>query len=134
MIRLASSTFALVLASSGFACAQTDEEVAARLTPAVHACESAPENGGTLQQALCYKDEVARQDTRLNETWARVMSSLPPSRREALRKRERTWIKQRDEDCKQESAAYINSTAAYMFNVCMAQAAIRRTMWLEKLR
>jgi uncharacterized protein YecT (DUF1311 family) len=131
MARIAAFAYAIALAFAGHAYGQTDEEVAARLTPAVHTCESARENSGTLQQALCYKDEVARQDQRLNKTWAEVISRLPPDRRETLRRSEREWIKQRDADCHDEAAGYINSTAAYMFNVCMANETIRRTIWLE---
>jgi uncharacterized protein YecT (DUF1311 family) len=39
--------------------------------------------------------------------------------REALRRSERQWLKERDATCHNEAAAYINSTAAYMFNVFM---------------
>ena len=118
----------------GSAYAQTDEQVAARLTPIVHACEKSPENGGTLQQALCYKDEIARQDQMLNRTWLRVMGLSSPSRKAFLRRSERQWIKYRDEDCHKEASEYINSTASYMFNVCMADGTIRRTIWLEQAR
>ena len=116
----------------GSALAQTDQQVAARLTPIVHACEKSPENGGTLQQALCYKDEVDRQDQALNQTWLRIMGLSAPSRQAFLRRSERQWIKDRDEDCQKEASEYINSTASYMFNVCMADETIRRTIWLEQ--
>jgi uncharacterized protein YecT (DUF1311 family) len=109
----------------------TDAQVAARLTPTVHACEHSPDNGGTLQQALCYRDEAGRQDRRLNKTWTKVMRRLSPKRRQALRVSERQWIKERDEDCRDEADGYINSTAAYMFNVCVTNETIRRTLWLE---
>lgn len=135
MIRI--TCFAYLLAIAAPAYAQTDEEVAARLTPAVHECESAPENGGTLQQALCYRDEATRQDRRLNETWARIIARLPPTRRVALRQSERRWIKQRDEDCRDESEerdGFVSTTTKYMFNVCYAEASIRRTIWLEHFR
>jgi uncharacterized protein YecT (DUF1311 family) len=134
MIRAA--TFATALAFGFAACAdaQTDQEVAARLTPAVHACERLPENGGTVEQAICYRDEAIRQDQQLNSLWRRVIYRLSPADRAPLRRSERRWVKDRDEECRQEAAGYINSTAAYMFNVCMANETIRRTIWLEKSR
>jgi uncharacterized protein YecT (DUF1311 family) len=134
MIRVPAATCVFSIALAGSAFAQTDEEVASHLTPAVHACESAPENGGTFEQALCYKDELARQDQRLNDLWSQVLSRLKPGRREALRQKERHWIKDRDADCREEAQAYVDSTAAYMFNRCMTDESIRRTMWLEKVQ
>jgi len=104
------------------------------LTPMVHTCENSPGNGGTFEQALCYKDEAVRQGQRLNKTWIHVISKISRGRRKALRQDEQQWIKDRDDDCHDEAAGYINSTAAYMFNVCMANETIHRTMWLEGIR
>jgi len=131
------AAFACLLAFAAPAYAQTDAQVAARLTPALHACENAPEHGGTLPQAICYRDEAARQDRRLNDTWARVVASLPVARKEALRNSERRWIKQRDADCREESDeqdGFVSTTTKYMFNACIADASIRRTLWLEHFR
>jgi uncharacterized protein YecT (DUF1311 family) len=99
-----------------------------RLTSEVRACESAPDNKGTLSQALCYQAEVARQDARLNEAW----QHLAANRREKIRGDERRWLRQRDAVCKSEAADYANSTASYMFNVCSVRETIRRTIWLER--
>ena len=132
MARTASFAYAIALAFAGQAHGQIDEQVAARLTPTVHICEKSSENSGTLQQALCYKEEAARQDQHLNKTWVEVIKRLSPVRRDALRRSERHWLKKRDADCRDETSDYINSTAAYMFNVCMVNENIRRTMWLEK--
>ena len=134
MTHIAAFAYALALAFAGSANAQTDEEVAARLTPTVHTCEHSRENGGTLEQALCYKDEASRQDQRLNDVWMEVINRQSFADRERLRRSERRWIKERDATCHQEAAAYINSTAAYMFNVCMADEIIRRIIWLDKVR
>ena|ERR1700742_2345751 len=123
-----------LLAFVGTASAQTEDEISARLTSAVHACESAAGNEGTFQQALCYRDEIGRQDQRLNELWKQVVARSSPKEREILRRSERQWIKDRDVDCHNDSAGYTNSTAAYMFNVCMARDTIRRIIWLENVR
>jgi len=132
MIRVAAFASALALGFAGCASAQTDQQVAARLTAAVHACENSPENTGTLEQALCYKGEAARQDQHLNDLLSRIVDRLSPADHEQLRRSERRWIRQRDTKCHQEAADYINSTASYMFNACMADQTIRRTIWLEK--
>jgi len=134
MTRITAFACALALMIAPPAVAQTDDEVEARLTPAVRACERAPEKGGTLDQALCYKDEAVRQDQRLHEVWKQVAHRLSPAGRLAMRKRERQWIKERDSRCHEEAAGDIGTTAAYMFNVCMANETIRRTMWLERVR
>jgi uncharacterized protein YecT (DUF1311 family) len=134
MVRVTGLSFAAALMFASTASCQTDQQVAARLSATLHACENAPENGGTFQQAICYRDEAARQDRRLNDTWKRVMDRLPPGRREALRRDERRWIKERDADCRDEADAYIGSTAAYMGSHCVAEETIRRTMWLESFR
>ena len=134
MSRVAPFAYAVALAFAGPACAQTDAQVEARLNPAVHECERSPESGGTMQQALCYKAEAARQDQQLNAVWARVINRLSPTHRDSLRRSERQWIKERDAECHDEAGDYVNSTAAYMFNVCLANETIRRTMWLENAR
>lgn len=105
-----------------------------RFAPAIHACERLPENGGTVQQAICYREEAVRQDQQLNAVWNRVIYRLSPADRASLRRRERRWIRDRDAECRQEAAAYINSTAAYILNVCRASETIRRTIWLEQSR
>ena len=124
---------AALLALAGPAKGQTDAEVAARITPALHECENASENGGTYQQAVCEGAEARRQEQQLNKTWARVMASLPSSRQRALRNGEQAWIRQREKDCHSEMGNYVNSTARYMFAHCMAEASVRRTLWLERL-
>jgi uncharacterized protein YecT (DUF1311 family) len=120
---------AALLAIAGPAKGQTDAEVASRITPTLHECENAPENGRTV----CEGAEARRQDQQLNKTWARVMTGLPPRRQRVLRDIERTWIRQREKDCQSEMDDYVNSTARYMFAHCMAEASIRRTFWLEHL-
>ena len=131
MDRIAAISCAFALLLAGQAVGQTDEQIASRLTPTVHRCEQLPENGGTFEQALCYKEEAARQDQLLNTTWCRVIRGTSYNQQVGLRQSERQWIKDRDEECHNEANDYINSTSAYMFNLCMANETIRRTMWLE---
>jgi len=134
MLRASAPLILLALLSTTPANAQTDEEVAARLTAEVHSCEKSPENGGTLEQAFCYKDEAVRQDKKLNKTWISLMGRVTTTRQVVLRRSERRWIKERDGDCHKAASDYINSTYAYMFNVCVVDETIRRTMWLEQVK
>ena len=132
-MRIAAPACILVLALAEPGYCQTDDEVAARLTPSVQTCEQAPENAGTFPQALCYKDELTRQDQQLNATWTQVTNRLAAARMEKLRRGERQWIKERDATCEREATEYVNATKAYMYNVCMTNETIRRIMWLEKV-
>lgn len=124
-------TFAALVAIGAPSSGQTDAKIAARITPALHACQSDPENGGTLQQAMCEADEAHRQEERLNRTWSRVIASLPPARQKAFRDSQRAWIRRREKDCRSEMHEYVNSTANYMFAACMVEETIRHTLWLE---
>jgi len=63
--------------------------------------------------------------------WKHVIAEIPESRLKSLRRSEHQWIGERDQECRREKNFYINSTAAYMYNVCMAREDIRRTIWLE---
>jgi uncharacterized protein YecT (DUF1311 family) len=124
--------FAALIVLARPALAQTEHEIAGRLTDTLRECERLPENSGTVDQAICYNDEVTRQDERLNNTWRRFTADLPTAELKDLRLDERMWIKQRDEECRHEKSYYINATAAYMFNLCLAREDIRRTIWLER--
>jgi uncharacterized protein YecT (DUF1311 family) len=122
---------ALVCVTSSYA--RIDSAVMGRLSPAVKARERAPDSGGTAEQAACYFDEDRRQDRLLNELRKRMLARSSPAERSVLRRTERRWIKRRDTLCGNERSKYINSTAAYMFNVCMSAQTIRRIISLEQL-
>jgi uncharacterized protein YecT (DUF1311 family) len=113
MARIAAFACVSSLAIGARALTQTEEQIGARLTPTVHACETLPNHGGTLNQAICDRDEAARQDKRLNVTWIRALRRVPPARQQALRPSERQWIKIRSEECQNDAADYVNLTANY---------------------
>lgn len=131
MVRL--TTLAALLILAGPASAQTDAEVAARITPTLDQCQSAPENGGTYQQAVCEYAEASRQNDQLNKTWAHVIAGLPRAQQRTLRVKERAWIRRRDRECQSEANDYINSTARDMYAACLVDQTIRRRIWLERL-
>jgi uncharacterized protein YecT (DUF1311 family) len=112
----------------------SDDAIHAHYTAALHACENAPENGGTFQQAMCMFAEDQRQDKALNAVWARVMARLDARRSAELRANQRQWIKDRAASATEDAAGAINSTAKYMYNASYADETIRRTIWLEHLR
>ena len=88
--------------------------VAAAAAPAAHAqagpsglsgqylaCQ-ARAGGNTVQGGICAQSEMASQDARLNKAYQQVMRQLVsrPRDRLALRDAQRSWLKQRDYECK----------------------------------
>jgi len=55
----------------------------------------------TVQSGMCAQKEIVSQDGRLNKAYRQVMQQLAPepSRRDALRTRQRSWLKARDYEC-----------------------------------
>lgn len=107
-------------------------EIERRYTPAYLACRN--RRGAAMSE--CNTAEFEVQDARLNRTWVRVMTGLPSDgRRHALRLLERQWIKERDRACRalasRDAAAERRSGDG---SLCLLNATIRRTMWLERVR
>ena len=103
-------------------------------TPAYNACAHAPDNGGTFQQAQCMSAEDDRQDRALQAVWRRLMARMDVPSREALRIRQRAWIKAREVASQGIADDFVNSTRALVWASSYADETIRRTIWLEKLR
>ena len=131
MFRIAPLASALVLVFAGAAHAQTDAEVAARLTPDFRRCAQGADEA-TWPQALCYVDEQTRQDHRLDQAWVNAAKRLPSARRDAFGRDQDAWIKARKEKCREAADDLRGATAAFELNACMTLEAIRRTIWLEK--
>src|SRR5262249_52142347 len=55
--------------------------------------------GATAEMFECNGEELDRQDARLNNTYKKLISKLPPDRKEALLKAQRAWIKFREANC-----------------------------------
>ncbi len=68
-------------------------------------------HGSTVQLGVCAQAELAKQDARLNKAYQQVMHQLAhtPERQAALRDEERSWIKQRDYECKIDGDTIDNS-------------------------
>jgi uncharacterized protein YecT (DUF1311 family) len=65
--------------------------------------ETCMERAGTkvVQTGMCAQKEIGSQDGRLNKAYRQVMQQLQsnPTRRMALRDRQRAWLKARDYAC-----------------------------------
>jgi uncharacterized protein YecT (DUF1311 family) len=83
-------------------------------------------HGSTVQLGLCAQTELAAQDARLNKAYQQVMHQLAhsPERQTALRDEERSWIKQRDYQCKIDGDTIDNS--------CLVGKTTERADALEK--
>jgi uncharacterized protein YecT (DUF1311 family) len=59
-------------------------------------------SGNTVQEGICAQSEMASQDARLNKAYQQVMHQLAtdPTKQMALRTEERSWLKERDYQCK----------------------------------
>jgi uncharacterized protein YecT (DUF1311 family) len=82
------------------------------------ACE-ARAGTNTVQSGICAQREMATQDARLNKAYQQVMQQLArdPAKKIALRDEERSWLKQRDYECKVDgqtidSGCLVRKTAA----------------------
>ncbi|WP_160165309.1 lysozyme inhibitor LprI family protein [Pseudogulbenkiania ferrooxidans] len=55
-----------------------------------------------VQRSVCYQQEMAVQDARLNRAYQAVMKGSSSVDKVALRQHQRSWIRQRDNECKEE--------------------------------
>lgn len=85
---------AAILATSGAAQAQQG------LSSEYEACIGRA-GSNTVQSGMCAQKEITAQDGRLNKAYKQVMQQLVsnPAKRNALRDRQRSWLKARDYSC-----------------------------------
>lgn len=76
--------------------------------------------------------ELAKEDKRLNAEWKAVMSMLTPEQKKELRKKQRAWIKARDENCKlEEDSGQAGSLEHFG---CLREMTQKRADELEAMR
>lgn len=94
MKRFAITIAALMLGTAGTTQAQTG------LSDAYTACTDRA-GSNTVQSGMCAQKEITSQDGRLNKAYKQVMGQLTsnPTKRNALRERQRSWLKARDYAC-----------------------------------
>jgi len=103
-----------------------------RYTREYHQCM---DNTGDVDSATadCLNSEIERQDARLNQAYVMVMRGLAPAPKAALRDSERTWVRQRDLQCKRQAADELGGTLyGVMLAGCQLDETIKRTMFLER--
>jgi uncharacterized protein YecT (DUF1311 family) len=80
----------------------------------------------------CNGAENRLQDARLNQAYKTVMARLAQPQQAALRKSERTWIKERDQRCR-EAADEAGGGSAFgiIFSSCVLDETVKRVIWLK---
>ncbi len=82
------------------------------------------------QQIACLNRELDVWDTRLNETYRRVISHADPDARLRFVKVQRAWLMWRDASCAQPNVVFQGTMAAPMQAQCLLDATARQAIWL----
>lgn len=118
----------LVVSPAG---AQSQAQIERRYTPDYNQCMDASE-GVTAAMMDCIGAEIDRQDARLNQAYVMVIRPLPRAKKDRLRGLQRAWIRQRDAKCSRSASAEGGgSLAGIVYNGCILDETIRRTIYLE---
>jgi uncharacterized protein YecT (DUF1311 family) len=91
-------------------------------------------SGVTLAMVDCIKEELERQDRRLNTAYQTLMVSLPEKRRPKLRDAQRKWIAFRDANCRFYFDPDGGSAARLASNECVVTLTAHRARELENLK
>ncbi|WP_201352296.1 lysozyme inhibitor LprI family protein [Hydrogenimonas urashimensis] len=87
--------------------------------------------GTTMAVTECQDAELRRQDKKLNEAYMALKKEIAPSRRAALRKMQRAWIRYRDAKCGFFRHEKSGSGAANDEMQCLVDETIKRTVELR---
>jgi uncharacterized protein YecT (DUF1311 family) len=117
------------LVISCFACAHGEE----RISEAYSDCLKLAD-GTTVAIQDCIRQELERQDRKLNEAYKALMSSTPAQRRMQLRDAQRKWIAFRDADCKYYFDPQGGSAARLASNECVLTLTADRARELDNLK
>jgi uncharacterized protein YecT (DUF1311 family) len=111
------------------ACAQAEE----RTSKSYAACLDQA-GGATFAMQDCIREELERQDRRLNETYKALIDSLPEKRQAQLRDAQRKWIAFRDANCEFYYDPQGGSAAGLASNECVLTLTAERAHELETLK
>ena len=64
--------------------------------PASYDCAKA---ASEVERAICHVRSLADLDVQLNTTYRSLVSTLPPEKREKLKREQRNWLRKRDREC-----------------------------------
>jgi uncharacterized protein YecT (DUF1311 family) len=89
---------------------------------------------GTQQEMnACAFNEYKNEDKLLNETYKKIMQSLPKKQQNKLKQEQRLWLKQRDPLCQQEAKeSEGGSIWPLMFYSCLSSSTKQRIEALGK--
>jgi uncharacterized protein YecT (DUF1311 family) len=121
--------FAAQLILCGLGCAQAEE----RSSKSYAACLDKA-GGVTFAMQDCIREELGRQDRRLNGAYEALMGSVPEKRRAQLRDAQRKWIAFRDANCEFYSDPQGGSAARLAANECVITLTAERAHELETLK
>ena len=125
----------LGILAPGIATAHSQSQIEARYSAAYNHCMASGEAAQGVDPAMqdCTRQEIDRQNDRLNQTYKTLMARLNAAQKATLRATERAWIGKRDARCRQESAPEEGGTMANLiYSGCILDETIKRTVWLEK--
>jgi uncharacterized protein YecT (DUF1311 family) len=90
--------------------------------------------GVTLAMKDCIREELERQDLRLNGAYKNLMDSLPENRKAQLRDAQRKWIAFRDANCGFYYDPQGGSAARLASDECVVTLTAERAHELETLK
>ena len=116
---------------SGLACAKAEE----RTSKSYAAClDKAGGAINTFAMQDCIREELERQDRKLNGAYEALMRSVPEKRKTQLRDAQRKWIAFRDANCEFYYDPQGGSAARLASNECVVLLTAERTHELETLK
>jgi uncharacterized protein YecT (DUF1311 family) len=123
------NSFLVCLVLSGLACAHAEERTSESYTACLDKA-----NGATSAMQDCIKEELERQDHRLNTAYQALTGSVPEKRRAQLRDAQRKWTAFRDANCRFYFDPEGGSAARLASNECVVTLTADRARELENLK
>jgi uncharacterized protein YecT (DUF1311 family) len=123
------NSFVACLVLFGLACAQAEER-----TSKTYATCLDKAGGATSGMQDCIREELGRQDRRLNRAYEVLMGSVPERRRAQLREAQRKWIAFRDANCNFYYDPQGGSAARLGSDECVLTLTADRANELETLK
>ena len=90
--------------------------------------------GVTSEMRACAYDEHGRLDRLLNQAYRQKISSLPPSRKAALRTSERTWLQRREDYCLSFVTRGGGTAELLAYDSCFLNTTIHRTLFIGRFK
>ncbi|MDE1914904.1 MAG: DUF1311 domain-containing protein [Sphingomonadales bacterium] len=129
---------AVIFLGAGGAHAAGKSPIEQRYTATYNRCMNTGDAGQGVTSAMmaCTEAERNFQDGKLNQVYKMVISRLPATRQDDLRRSERNWIKVRDAVCAKELTGEFagGSMSRVTWLGCLVDETIKRTMALEQYR